>query len=92
MVGIELDKLVWNLRDGSDPEILFIRNTSPQIFISVNFIFFLFSSHKNCWTPTEHHFVIIFFDETIAENQKADEPTRTYCTTLASGLSSVKSL
>ena len=81
MVGIELDKLVWNVRDGSDPEILFIRNTSPQIFISVNFIFFLFSSHKKCWTPTEHRFVIIFFDETIAENKKADEPTRTYCTT-----------
>ena len=37
--GNRVDKLVWNLRDGSDPEILFIRNTSPQIFISVNFYF-----------------------------------------------------
>ena len=44
MVGIALDKLVWNLKDGSDPEILFIRNTSPQISISVNFIFF-YSHH-----------------------------------------------
>ena len=43
MVGIELDKLVWNLRDGSDPEIVFIRNTSPQIFISVNFDLFFYS-------------------------------------------------
>ena len=43
MVGIELDKLVWNVRDGSDPEILFIRNTSPQIFISVNFDLFFYS-------------------------------------------------
>ena len=42
MVGIELDKLVWNLGDGSDPEI-FIRNTSPQIFISVNFDLFFYS-------------------------------------------------
>ena len=47
MVGIKLDKLVWNLRDGSDPEILFIRNTSPQIFISVNFIFFHSHHTKN---------------------------------------------
>ena len=47
MVGIKLDKLVWNLRDGSDPEILFIRNTSPQIFISVNFIFFYSCHTKN---------------------------------------------
>ena len=47
MVGIQLDKLVWNLRDGSDPEILFIRNTSTQIFISVNFIFFHSHHTKN---------------------------------------------
>ena len=43
MVGIELDKLVWNVGDGSDLEILFIRNTSPQIFILVNFDLFFYS-------------------------------------------------
>ena len=50
MVGIELDKLVWNLGDGSDPEI-FIRNTSPQILISVNFYLFFYSCYSKNLCP-----------------------------------------
>ena len=72
MVGIELDKLVWNVRDGSDPEILFIRNTSPQIFISVNFDLFFYSHQTKNIGHLQNTVLFIFFDETIAENQKAD--------------------
>ena len=80
MVGIEL---VWNVRDGSDPEILFIRNTSPQIFILVNFDLFFYSHQTKNVGHLQNTICYTFFDETIAENQKADEPTRTYCTTQA---------